>query len=282
MTEAVPEAKSDATSHTRPEKTAVTMVLDRSGSMECCRAATIESVNAYLAKSRADENLKDADFELAIFDTEAYQTIRAGKLAGVKDISRDDFEPRGGTPLLDAVGRGIDGLDKRAVDDKAVLVIVTDGEENSSRKHSDESIKALLDNRQEKGWLVIFLGAGLNSARQGMRMGVVSANVASIALDGASLGATMDAMAETNAVYAAMPTPQASRAYARSEKFSPKLRMAMGDSSGGKDLDAADADDSRNGLRKLFTRRSKASPPPPSRSSDGDAWLKPESDAWDR
>ncbi len=275
MTEAVPEAKSDATS----DKTAVTMVLDRSGSMQSCRAATIESVNAYLGKSRTDENLKDADFELAIFDTEAYETIRAGKLAEVKDISPNDFQPRGGTPLLDAVGRGIDGLDKRAANDNAVLVIVTDGYENSSRKHSYESIKALLDNRQEKGWLVLFLGAGLDSAREGLRMGVASANVASIALDEVHLRASMDAMAETNAVYAAAPTRGSRQAYARSEKFSPSQRMAMGDETGGEGISD---DDGKSGLRKLFTRKAKASPPPAPRpaENENDTWSKPRGDAW--
>ncbi len=275
MTEATPESQSDS----KPAKTAVTMVLDRSGSMESCRAATIESVNAYLMKSRNDDNLKDADFELAIFDTQAYETIRRSELSAVKDITRTEFEPRGGTPLLDAVGRGIDGLDKRAIDDKAILVIVTDGLENASRKHSYESIKALLDDRQTKGWMVMFLGAGLDSAREGLRMGVVSTNVASIGLDDVHLRASMDAMAETNAVYAAAPTPGARQVYARSEKFSPTQRMAMGDDTGGEGLSD---DGGKAGLTKLFTRKPKASPPPAPRSAavEGDSWSRPQGDAW--
>ena len=35
-------------------KTSITMVLDRSGSMESCRAATITSVNKYLLEARGD------------------------------------------------------------------------------------------------------------------------------------------------------------------------------------------------------------------------------------
>ena len=49
---------------------------------------------------------------------------------------------------------------------------MTDGEENSSKKHNYESIKALIDDRQRKGWLIIFLGAGLSSAQQGLRMSI--------------------------------------------------------------------------------------------------------------
>lgn len=274
MTEATPEAQSKA----EPTKTAITMVLDRSGSMEACRDATIESVNAYLSKGRNDDNLKDADFELAIFDTEAYEIIRRSTLSAAADISQADFEPRGGTPLLDAVGRGIDGLDKRAVDDKAVLVVVTDGLENSSRKHTYESIKALLEERQTKGWLVLFLGAGLESAREGIRMGVQSANVASIALDEARMRASMDAMAEANARYSAAPTPGARRAYVASAKFSPSQRKAMGDATGGKGLD--DDEDEKGGVKKLFRRATKPTAAPVPRSPDQDTWSKPRGDAW--
>jgi hypothetical protein len=252
------------------------MVLDRSGSMEACRAATIESVNAYLMKSRNEETLRDADFELAIFDTHSYETIRRSMLSAVHDVTKAEFEPRGGTPLLDAVGRGIDGLDKRAIGDKAILVIVTDGEENSSRKHTYESIKALLDERQKKGWMVMFLGAGLDSAQEGLRMGVPSVNVANIGLDEVHLRASMDAMAETNASYAQAPTPAASRAYASSPKFSRARRMMMGDASGGDGI--ADDAGTTSGFGRLFGRGKKPTPTPP--SANNDAWNKPSGDAW--
>ncbi|MBN9247821.1 MAG: VWA domain-containing protein [Hyphomicrobium sp.] len=282
MTEATPEAQSPTQSQSQakaqPTKTAITMVLDRSGSMEDCRAATIESVNAYLAKSRNDDNLKDADFELAIFDTEAYEIIRRSTLSAVADISPADFEPRGGTPLLDAVGRGIDGLDKRAVDDKAILVVVTDGLENSSRKHTYESIKALLEERQKKGWLVLFLGAGLESAREGIRMGVQRANVASIALDEARMRASMDVMASLAGTYSAAPTSGVRRAYVESPKISASQRRAMGDATGGKGLE--DDEDEQSGLKKLFRRGKKPTAAPVPRSSDQDTWSKPRGDAW--
>jgi len=278
MTEATPEAQSPTQSKALPTKTAITMVLDRSGSMEECRAATIESVNAYLLKGRNDDNLKTADFELAIFDTEAYEIIRRSTLSSAADISPSDFEPRGGTPLLDAVGRGVDGLDKRAVDDKAILVVVTDGLENSSRKHTYESIKALLEERQKKGWLVLFLGAGLESAREGIRMGVQRANVASIALDEERMRVSMAAMVEANAYYSAAQTPGARRMFVDSPKFSPSLRRAMGDATGGKGL--VDDEDEKGGLKKLFARRKKPTAVPVPRSPDQDTWSKPRGDAW--
>ena len=57
-------------------KTSITMVLDRSGSMESCRAATITSVNKYLLEARGDLILKESDFQLMIFDTQSLGEVQ--------------------------------------------------------------------------------------------------------------------------------------------------------------------------------------------------------------
>jgi hypothetical protein len=280
MTEATPDAQPAFNPAAPPAKTAITMVLDRSGSMDACRNAAINSVNAYLQKNRADDKLKDADFELAIFDTQAYDVIRRGALSAAHDITAADYIPRDGTPLLDAVGRGIDGLDKRALDDAAVLVIVTDGLENSSRKHTYASIKALLEERQQKGWLVLFLGAGLESAQEGLRMGVPNVNVANIGLDEVYLRASMDAISDTHAVYAAQSSPAQRRNYSASRKFSSVERACMGDPTGGKDIETDDGE-AKTTLEKLFGRNKKTAPKaPPAAAPPSDAWSQGQDDAW--
>ena len=188
--------------------TTIVMVLDRSGSMSSCREATITAVNKYLKDSKADATLTTADFELVIFDTQSIDTIRDGKIADATELTAADFEPRSGTPLLDAIGRGIGKIDAKLAasnGEKAILVVVTDGEENESRKHTYESIEALIADRQEKGWLILFLGAGLASAQQGTRMGIRSANVANIGLDEAALSETMMAMSSRMLVMLAFP-----------------------------------------------------------------------------
>jgi hypothetical protein len=84
------------------------------------------------------------------------------------------------TPLFDAVGRGVGILD-RALGDKqgkAILVIMTDGQENASREFNHAMITDLLKRRQEAGWLVVFLGEGLDVAKQGVAMGAMAAHVA--------------------------------------------------------------------------------------------------------
>jgi uncharacterized protein YegL len=258
-------------------KTSIAMVLDRSGSMEGCRNATISSVNKYLLEARADSELKEADFQLMIFDTDSLDIIRTGKMSDVKDISEADFEPRGGTPLLDAIGRGIDGLDVKAADSKAVLVIVTDGEENSSRKHTYESITQLIQARQAKGWLIVFLGAGLAAARQGTAMGIRAARVANIGVDEVSLSNTMASIKSMSRSYAGKRCMLDAAEYAATASFSDEERRAMGDESAGAGIvhgiKAASFD------ANAKTRKTRMPPRVKPKAGD-DVWQKPSDDAW--
>jgi hypothetical protein len=251
-------------------KTNICMVLDRSGSMDTCKAATIDAVNKYLLEVRQDSNLKDAGFTLLSFDTEAIDTMRDGTPATVSDISADDYIPRGGTPLYDAIGRGIDGLD--AKEGKAILVIVTDGQENASRKYNHEAISGLIKTRQDKGWLVVFLGAGLSSAQQGLAMGINAGYVANIGLDPVHLHATMDAMVVRSSGYSRTRSMAEAASWAgdASNNFNALDRRAMGDATGGDSL-----------LKKTEAKKAKVAhivgAPIPVKD---DSWNKPRGDAW--
>jgi hypothetical protein len=120
----------------------------------------------------------------------------------VKPVDASEYRCDGGTPLYDAIGRGVGILDE-AVDGKqgkAILVVMTDGLENSSVEFTHEKITALIKARQERGWLVTFLGEGLDVARQGMRMGTRSASTASYT-GGAGLRAAGEVLAASSVRY---------------------------------------------------------------------------------
>jgi hypothetical protein len=59
-----------------------------------------------------------------------------------------------------------------------VTVIMTDGEENSSREWTTSGVKALIEQKEkEDGWTFVFLGAGLDAWTQGAAYGIRPANV---------------------------------------------------------------------------------------------------------
>ncbi len=132
------------------------VLLDRSGSMETMWEEAISGINSYVKK------LEDCDVYVAAFDTQDYEVVRNCSREEWKPIKHNDISPRGGTPLLDASGRIMwSMLDSDA--DRAMLVIVTDGFENSSKHFTKQAVTDLTKKiTTEKNYDMIFLGANFD------------------------------------------------------------------------------------------------------------------------
>jgi Mg-chelatase subunit ChlD len=181
--------------------TSVCLVLDRSGSMQAVHADALGSVNSYIEAAQKDEALKAGRFTLIAFSSDGIDVLRKDQpIADIRPLTAAEYQCNGYTPLYDAIGRGIGVLDQVAVA-KCALVILTDGLENSSGEFTHESITTLIKQRQERGWLVSFLGEGLDVAQQGMHIGTASAHVAAYA-GGIGLRAAGRVMASTTSRYA--------------------------------------------------------------------------------
>lgn len=195
------------------KKVHICIVLDRSGSMETCRADAIGAVNSYLRQVKDDKEML-ARVSLIAFDSESIDTIRDRVPAATcPELGSSEFQPRSATPLLDAVGRGIALLDKSSgTDERRILAVMTDGLENASREFTKETLKAQIDRKQkEEGWLVLYLGANHDSWSQAQHLGIVAGNVANFAT--ANLDRTSAAMYARSTRYVADDQPV--RAYMR-------------------------------------------------------------------
>lgn len=191
-----PSKKSKATGLT------VLVVLDRSGSMQICKNDTIGAYNAYVEE--LEKASPEAQLALMQFDTQGIDTTPFRKIGEVERLNDRTFQPRGGTPLLDAIGKGVSQLDA-ATGDRKALVILTDGEENASREYTKAAVKALLDERQEKqGWLVIYLGANQDAIQEGAKYGTGFANT--MTFDTQNVSDTMGATARATVAYAMAPS----------------------------------------------------------------------------
>ena len=139
------------------------ILLDRTGSMEPIWSEALSSVNAYadgLATLDGGPRV-DADITLAAFDAQEglqFEVLRQDVDASEwRDVTNREISPRGMTPLYDAIGRMV-SLAEKDRPEKAVIVIMTDGEENSSKEMTKASARAALDRVRAKGWEVVFLG----------------------------------------------------------------------------------------------------------------------------
>lgn len=78
----------------------------------------------------------------------------------------------GGTPLYDAINLMVREVAQlQPANNAASLVIVTDGEETSSRHTDVTQARALLDWCRAQGWQVTFLGCDFNNDRQAAALG---------------------------------------------------------------------------------------------------------------
>jgi uncharacterized protein YegL len=161
------------------QRVLVNVILDKSGSMASKLNDVIEGFNAYI-NGLSKEDKVDYLFSLTLFDTMvAYRDV-AIPLGSVRKLDTQTYVPGGNTALNDAIGitvRKVEG-DKPQVD-KVITVIMTDGEENSSREWTHDAVKSLIEQKEKEGvWTFVFLGAAPDAWVQGRSYGIPMGNVA--------------------------------------------------------------------------------------------------------
>jgi hypothetical protein len=170
-------------------KTIYHFVVDQSGSMAGLENQTIEGFNTQLKTiKKLKEEFPQNDYIVSVtyFENEVFDVIRFGKVEDIPLLNRENYNPGSSTSLLDAIGQTIYSIEKKfgneINEDKAtvVLVILTDGYENSSRKYTYEQIAKDIDRLNETNkWIFTFLGAGINAQSVTNRINIRSKNVAS-------------------------------------------------------------------------------------------------------
>lgn len=177
------------------------ILLDRTGSMSDIWDEALGSVNAYAEAIGKVEDGEADDLEtsvtLAVFDHQEgfqFDVLRANVQPDAwTQVTNDEVSPRGMTPLFDAINRTIT-MAEADNPEKAVIVIMTDGHENSSREVTREGAKAALDRAEARGWEVVFLGAEFASFGDADAVGV-SANK-QMAVSAGTLSATQERLAK--------------------------------------------------------------------------------------
>ena len=153
----------------------VNVILDKSGSMSTKVKDVIGGFNLYLDEL-AKEPAVDYGFSLTLFDTVVEMRYKAVPLAKVAKLDDTTFRPSGNTALFDAIGNTVQTVSTDGFD-KTITVIMTDGEENSSREWTMPAIRELIRSKEAAGnWTFVFLGANLDAFAQGACLGVPMAN----------------------------------------------------------------------------------------------------------
>jgi uncharacterized protein YegL len=153
--------------------------------MQSIKSDIIGGFNTFLKQQK--EVPGKATLTLVQFDTgNPYEVVHNYKpLQEIPELNDKTFVPRGGTPLLDCLGRGINDLSEhinKLTDDqkpdKVFFIIITDGQENSSREFKKSDIVKLIDEKKNKdNWEFLFLSADLDAISDARLYGINQTNV---------------------------------------------------------------------------------------------------------
>lgn len=182
--------------------THIHILLDRSGSMAAIAPDVIGGFNTFLRDQQA--NGADARITLVQFDSgNAQEVILAGApIMEAAPLNSKIFQPRGGTPLLDATGRLIERArmeaELRATNalpkEDIVFVSITDGEENQSREYTLERVRQMIKECEADNWTFVFLSAGLDAYGEAGKMGLGRKGTQAFAASGRSVSMAMHSL----------------------------------------------------------------------------------------
>lgn len=173
----------------KTDLTEIVVVLDESGSMHSIETDATGGFNKFLEEQKAIPG--EANITVVKFNTVAAPLYEGVRLADAKTLDKTNYKPGGNTALYDAVGQAVDNLGKRlaAMNEadrpgKVIMVIITDGEENSSKEYRQDRIKQMVEHqRSVYKWEFVFLAANQDAALAGGRIGVAAASTFNFAAD---------------------------------------------------------------------------------------------------
>lgn len=170
--------------------THMAVLLDRSGSMESIKAETISGFNYFIKEQ--NQSGANARLTLVQFDTQSTDVVHENQpIKSVPELTAETYQPRGGTPLLDAlgdtihsIGRALEAIPEANRPDKVVFVVITDGQENSSHKFSKAKIKEMINHQTGVyNWQFIYLGANQDAFAEAGAVGITMDKAANFTAD---------------------------------------------------------------------------------------------------
>jgi hypothetical protein len=214
--------------------THIVVVLDSSGSMASIFDDTVSGFNHFLKTQKEAEG--EATMTLAEFAQPSFNmrhgivgsvwdpnvliggVLNDGKksvdpeinvkfdfqdIKNVAQLSKKNYTPNGGTPLLDTIaatinrtGKSLAALPESLRPEKVLVVIITDGEENASRVYNHQKVMEMIQHQTiVYKWEFMYLGANQDAIQAGAAFGMSAARSMSYGTSKEAIGSTYDVLA---------------------------------------------------------------------------------------
>lgn len=202
--------------------TVVHLLLDTSGSMESVRDATINGYNEYINSLKEDGG--KFKVSLTLFDSDMNGKLRLEKrheseyIDDVPELTRETYQPSGGTPLYDAFCTTLKDANDRK-DEKYLFVVLTDGEENMSREYSEKQMSSMKKRLEDKGnWTFVYIGANQDAWANAQKWGYSSSNVSNFNSTSAGTGMAFGTLSVATRSFSSTPAMASSVFYTDTQK----------------------------------------------------------------
>lgn len=176
----------------------IVLVLDDSSSMQAIKTQTLEGLNEFIETQKLEASKIDLQTHLSLYKfngSDVICTIDHQNIHTIEKLTEKDYNPRGMTNLLDAIGGVImntnkifEGLKKKKRE-AVTITVFTDGQENSSKICSRSDVKQMVSKCEEKNWGFNFIGANIDSFATGSTLGFDKSSI--LQYDTANMSATM-------------------------------------------------------------------------------------------
>ncbi len=175
----------------KTQKTIYHILVDKSGSMSDCIDQTINGFNEQVAKIREME-LEFPEqlmtIGLTTFNTHVDHLYYMKPVEHAYKMNNENYMPNGSTAMLDAMAETMKELSQlqqqsnEQIPTTVVMVILTDGYENASRRYTLKNVKEMVEEREASGnWTFSFLGATLDAVDVAEQMSIRRENSISFA-----------------------------------------------------------------------------------------------------
>jgi hypothetical protein len=146
----------------------ICLVLDISNSMRERFTEVIVSINKFIQVQQDEQKNNTVTFTLLLFGQNIKYHLKNINLKDVRPLDHKSFVLETSTSLYDAIGKcAEDFADKNNV----ILCIVTDGQDNSSKRYNKHTIKSIIDTKQKyNNWSAIYLSAHIQGFNDGVQL----------------------------------------------------------------------------------------------------------------